>query len=125
MGASAREIEQEIKETRDRMDENLTVLERRAASNAVRVGKILAVATGLAVGAVGGIFVYRRLRRRTLKDRQKAVSPPPTVKVTVNEKGDERGTVETILRKVVPALVATASTALLERIVRPRARTRP
>jgi len=132
MGASAREIERQIKETRERMDENLTVLEQRAASNAVRVGKIVAVAAGVAAAVVGGIFIYRRVRRPTLKDRFKGMSlgslsevasrakkPLPTVKVTVNEKSEEPGTVETILRKVAPAIVGTASTALIERVARP------
>jgi hypothetical protein len=122
MGASAREIEQEIKQTRDRMDQNLTVLERRAASNAIRVGKVVAVAAGAAAGLVGGLLLYRRLRKPALRDRLKAL---PTVKVTVNEKSKEPGTLETILRKVGPALVGTASTALFTRIARPRKETEP
>src|SRR5437016_6349398 len=93
MGASAREIERQIKETRERMDENLTVLEQRAASNAVRVGKIVAVAAGVAAAVVGGSFLYRRGGRPTLKDRlerialgslrevaSRATVPLPTVK---------------------------------------------
>src|SRR5437879_10620306 len=66
MGASAREIERQIKETRERMDENLTVLEQRAASNAMRMGKIVAVAAGVAAAVVGSIVIYRRVRRSSL-----------------------------------------------------------
>ncbi|TMC53955.1 MAG: hypothetical protein E6J20_06080 [Chloroflexi bacterium] len=118
------------------MDENLTVLEQRAATNAVRVGKIVAVAAGVLAGVVGGIFLYRRLRRPTMQDRLKGMSvesirqladdvrsrarkPLPTVTVTVNEKSDEPGTVGAIVRKVTPPLVVTAATALLERLMRP------
>jgi uncharacterized protein YneF (UPF0154 family) len=133
MGASAREIEEQIKETRDRIDANLTVLEQRAASNAVRVGKIVALVAGVAVGVVGGFFLYRRLRRRTLKDRLQGMSvdslrdlagqlaararkPLPIVKVTVNEKSEGPGTVEAVLREVAPALIGTAATAILDRV---------
>ena len=134
MGASAREIEREIKATRERMDDNLTRLEGRAASNAVRFGRIAAVVLG--VVAVGGaaFLVYRRTRRPTLRDRLDQLSLDnlralaaaatgrlkdrlPSVTVKVNEKTEEEpGTVEGILRKVAPALVGTAGSALLERI---------
>ena len=69
MGASAREIEQQIKETRERMDENLEVLEHRAASSAVRYGKIAAVVVGAAALAGAGFLLWRRTRRPTLKGR--------------------------------------------------------
>jgi hypothetical protein len=134
MGTSAREIEQQIKETRDRMDENLGTLERRAASNAVRVGKIAAVVAGAAVVAIGGFLLYRRLRRPTLRDRLEGMSLASlrdladqvaerarklrSMKVTVNEESQEPGTLGRILREVAPGLVGTASTALLEKIAR-------
>ena len=38
--------------------------------------------------------------------------------ITVNEKSQEPGTWETILRRVAPALAGTASTALVERVTR-------
>jgi hypothetical protein len=103
MGTSAREIEQEIKQTRNRLDKNLAVLEQRAASNAIRVGKIVAVVAGAAAGVVGGLLLYRRLRGLTLKDRLTGMSPG----------------------KFRPALVRTASTAILERIARQREETEP
>ena len=137
MGASAREIEREIRATRERMDENLTRLEGRAASDAVRFGRIAAVILG--VVAVGGaaFLVYRRTRRPTLRDRLdelyldnlRALAAEatgrlkdrlPSVTVRVNERTEEDpGTVESILRKVAPALVGTAGSALLQRVAAP------
>jgi hypothetical protein len=137
MGASAREIERQIKETRDRMDDNLTRLEGRASFGAARYGRIAAIVLG--VVAVGGAayFIYRRTRRPTLRDRLDDLSIDnlrsllaeasdrlkeqlPSVTLRVNEKTEEEpGTVESILRRVAPALVGTAGTALLERVARP------
>ncbi len=105
MGASAREIEREIKATRERMDENLTRLERtRRPTLRDRLdGLSLANLRTLAAAATG-----------RWKDRL------PSVTVRVNEKTDEEpGTLETILREVAPALVATAGSALLQRVAGP------
>ena len=135
MGASAREIERQIKETRDRMDDNLTRLEGQAASNARRYGIIAAAIFGVAVVATAGLIVYRRMHRPTLRDRLDDLSLDnlrslaadlsdsirermPSVTVRLNEKTEEEpGTVETIVRKVAPALVGTASSALLNRLI--------
>ena len=130
MGASAREIERQINETRDRMDENLTRLEGRTKSNAVRYGRIAAIGLGVLAVAGAALLVYRRLHRPTLRDRLDDLSLDrlrslaadlrdklPSVTVRVNEKSEEEpGTVESILRKVAPALVGTAGSALLERV---------
>ena len=115
MGASAREIEQQIRETRARINENLTELENRAASGAVRYGRIAAIGIGAAAAAMVGFLIYRRLRRSTASRPKK---PLQTVKVTVNERAREPWTVERVLKKVAPAIVGTASTALLERVAR-------
>ena len=141
MGASAREIERQIKETRDRMDDNLTELEGRAASSAARFGRLAAIGLGVLAAGAAAIFIYRRMRKPTLKDRLDGLSVVklrslaedlsgrlkdelPAVTVTVNEKTErEPGTIESILRKVAPALAGTASTALLERIARPSGET--
>jgi len=137
MGASAREIEREIRETRDRMDENLTQLEGKAASSAVRFGRIAAIGLGVLVAGAGAYLLMRRMRKPTLKDRLDGLSIDklrslteelsgrlkdelPSVTVTVNEKTErEPGTLESILRKVAPALIGTASTAVLERVAHP------
>ncbi len=134
MGASAREIEREIKVTRDRMDENLTQLEGRAAGNAARYGRLAAIAAGVVAAGAVAFLVYRRTRKPTLRDRIDDVSIEnlramldnlsarlkedlPSVTVRVNEKAErEPSTIEAIVRKVAPAVLGTASTALLERI---------
>ncbi|TMC84564.1 MAG: hypothetical protein E6J06_06410 [Chloroflexi bacterium] len=123
------------------MDDNLTALEGRAASSAARYGRLAAI--GLVVVAAGGAayFIYRRMRRPTLKDRLDGLSVEklrslaeelsgrvkdelPSVTVTVNEKTErEPGTIESLLRKLAPALVGTASTALLDRVSRPAGET--
>jgi len=136
MGASAREIERQIKETRERMDNNLNQLEDRAASNAVRYGRIAAIVVGVVAIGGAGFLLYRRMHRPTLKDRlddlsienlrelAEAVSGRlkgqlPSVTVKVNEPTPrEPGTIESIVRRVAPAMLGTVSTALLERVSR-------
>jgi hypothetical protein len=98
MGASAREIERQIRETRDRIDANLRRLESRAASSATRYGLIGAAVVGaLAVGA--GFLIYRR-------------------RASGRARRPERGTLGRIVRQVAPALAAAASTALVRRLSR-------
>jgi hypothetical protein len=136
MGASAREIERQIKETRERMDDNLNQLEDRAASNAVRYGRIAAIVVGVVAIGGAGFLLYRKMHRPTLKDRlddlsienlrelAEAVSGRlkgqlPSVTVKVNEPTpQEPGTIESIVRRVAPAVLGTVSTALLERVSR-------
>jgi len=136
MGASAREIERQIKETRERMDNNLNQLEDRAASNAVRYGRIAAIVVGVVAIGGAGFLLYRKMHRPTLKDRlddlsienlrelAEAVSGRlkgqlPSVTVKVNEPTpQEPGTIESIVRRVAPAMLGTVSTALLERVSR-------
>jgi hypothetical protein len=136
MGASADQIEREIRETRERMDENLGVLEDRAVSSAVRFGRIAAVALVVTGAGLAGFLIYRRMHRPALKDRLEAVSPEalrdlaveigtrvkekfPSVTVTVNERKEpEPGPVQSILRKVAPMLIGTASTAVIEKMTR-------
>ncbi|HEY1456327.1 MAG TPA: hypothetical protein VGG31_07505 [Candidatus Dormibacteraeota bacterium] len=139
MGRSADEIDRQIRETRDRIDENIEVLEERATSSAIRYGRIAGVVLGaLAAGGVA-YLIYRRYRRPTWKDRLAALSPDslhaladdlatrlkdakramPSVSVTVNgDRETEPGALESIIRKVGPGLVGTASTALIERMTR-------
>lgn len=100
MGASADQIEREIRETRERIDENLDVLQERAASNAVRYGRIAAIALVVTGAGVAGFVIYRRFRRPALKERVEGVSP------------------QSILRKVAPTLIGTASSAVIGKMTR-------
>jgi hypothetical protein len=144
MGASTDEIDRQIKETRDHIDENLGVLEERATSNAVRYGKIAAVVVGAALVTGAGVLVYRRFNRPTRTDQlrkllvealrelpdalrelpedvaAKIKQPLPSVKIVVNGEGEatEPGTLESIVRRVAPALVGTASSVVLGRFAK-------
>jgi hypothetical protein len=131
MGASARDIERQIKETRERMDENLTRLEGNAASKARRYGMVAGGVAALALVAGIAFLIYRRTHRPTLRERLSDLSlddlralahrwkeAAPTVTLRLNEKeSDEPGTVEAIVREVAPALVGTAGSALLHRMI--------
>ena len=133
MGASAREIEREIKETRDRMDENLNRLEGTAANRAARYGRWAAAGVGVLAVAGVAFLVYRRTRKPSLRDRLSDASVErlrellerfreelPSVTVKVNDRqAEEPGTIESIVRKVAPALIGNAAAAVLERMSRP------
>jgi hypothetical protein len=145
MGASTDEIGRQINETRDHIDENLGVLERRAASNAMRYGRVAAVVLGVVAVAGAGVLIYRRVNRPSRRERLQGMliealkelpdtlrdlpdevtarlkKPLPSIQVGVNgkEASKEPGTVESIVRKVAPAVFTTASGALIDRFVRP------
>lgn len=136
MGGTADQIEREISETRSRMDANLDVLEDRAASSAVRYGRIAAVALAVAGAGVAGLLIHRRLRRPSLQDRLDAVSPEtlrelavefgsrvkkqfPSVTVSVSaQKRPDPGPLQRILRSVAPAITGSVSTAVIENMAR-------
>jgi hypothetical protein len=151
MGASADEIDRQIKETRDHMDENLGALEQRTATNAIYYGRIAAVVLGAAAVAGAGFLIYRRMRRPSRREQMQSMliqalkdlpaslhdgvdslrggagevsaklkKPLPSVKIVVNgdEVAQEPGTVESIVRRVAPAMVSTASSALIGRLTR-------
>ena len=135
MGASTDEIDREITSTREHLDENLGVLERRAASGARRIG--LYVAAGVGAGLlVGGIafLAYRRFRRPSLRDRLEGVLPDVLtglpdevrsklrmrpIKIVISEQSEaEPGMWEAIGRKVAPAVASTAVGAAMSRMFR-------
>jgi hypothetical protein len=138
MGASAREIEREVERTRDGKDANVMRQEGSAATRALRYRRWLALGVGALAAAGVGFLVYRRARRPRLRDRLNDLSVKrlrellekfreelPSVTVTVNDKSArEPDIVESIARTVAPALIGTASTAVLERMVRPPERPR-
>ena len=133
MGASAREIEREIKETRERMDANLNRLEGAAATKAVRYGRWAAAGVGVLAIAGVAFLVYRRTRKPTLRDRISDASidrlrevldrfreEMPSVTVKVNDRQpEEPGALGAIVRRVAPAIIGKASTVVLERMSRP------
>ena len=145
MGAAADEIDRQISETRDHIDENLAVLERRAASSAMRYGRIAAVVLGVAAVAGAGLLIYRRVNRSSRREQMQGIliqalkdlpdslrdlphevtarfnKRLPSIKVVVNGEGNSKkpGTAERIVRKVAPAVVSTASGAVIDRFVRP------
>src|ERR1700682_748812 len=144
MGASADEIDRQITETRDHIDENLGVLERRASTNAMRYGRVAAVVLGVVAVAGAGVLIYRRINRPSRRERLQGMliealkdlpdtlrdlpdevktrlkKPLPSIRVEVNgaDSSKEPGTLKTIARKVAPAIVTTASGALIDRFTR-------
>lgn len=127
MGSSAREIERQIRETRERMDESIGELETRAATGWRRYGKVAAVVVFSVASAAVGYVVWRRMRRPTLRQRidtltgrlNRMKKQLPSVKVVVSDQADEPGLLEGIARKVAPAVVGAAATGLVERVARP------
>lgn len=146
MGSSADEIDRQISETRAHIDHNLGVLQKRAASNAMRYGRIAAVVLGVVSVAGVGVLIYRRMNRQSRSERLQSMliealrdlpsslrdlpdevmsrlkKPLPSVKVVVNGTDDVEtrgaGTLERVVRRVAPAVVGTASSALIERLTR-------
>ncbi|MEO8744524.1 MAG: hypothetical protein ABI334_03070 [Candidatus Dormiibacterota bacterium] len=145
MAPPADEIDRQARQTRDRMDEGLDTLETRGADIA-RYGRIAAIVLGAVVVAGVGVLVYRRVRRPSrneqlqrmlvdalhsvpaslrdaaesvrdlpddIKDRLKHM---PSVRVVLE--GHEPGTLESVARKVAPAVAGTVSAAVMERLAR-------
>ncbi|HLZ94566.1 MAG TPA: hypothetical protein VKT20_04465 [Candidatus Dormibacteraeota bacterium] len=139
MGASADEIDRQINTTRDQIDANLDVLETRAASGAKRAAVM--IAAGLAAGlAIGGVayLVYRRVRKPSLSGRVHAVLPdaladlpdeirkrlpdrPFRVVITSGPDAEAKpGTWESIGRRLAPAVVSSAVSAVMASALRRR-----
>ena len=144
MGASADEIDRQIRETREHMDHNLGVLEQRARSKAVRYGRSAALVLGGAAVAGAGVLIYRRMTRPTRREQLQSMlidalkelpdllgdlpdevatrlrKPLPSFKVVVDDEDETRrpGTLKSIVRRVAPAVVGTASSALVGRVTR-------
>ena len=135
MGGSSAEIDQEIKDTRDELDRQLTVLERRAATGARKYGLI---AAGIAVGVLAvaaGVVLYRRRRRTPVTRLQTMVRSArrlperarerlPIRVVVMDGTSDERspGTLAGIAQRIAPAVAGSATGAILARFGRPASR---
>jgi len=135
MGASSAEIDQEIRETREELNQKLAILERRVASGARTYGRI-AAGVAVAVLAVGvGVVVYRRRRRRVTvqqlhKSLFKAVRDLPAdararlmeklpVKIVITDKDHREGTSNpwaNLAQKIAPTVVGSATGAILARM---------
>lgn len=136
MGGRTDEIGRQIAETRDHVDENLTILEQRAAARARRVG--IMVAAGVAAGVlIGGaaFLIYRQVRKPGISERLQDMVPdtltdlPKTirskfggrpVKVVISNGEDKEAIWESIARKVAPAIATSLATAVTARVMRPR-----
>jgi hypothetical protein len=138
MGASADEIDRQINSTREQIDANLDVLERRAASGAKRVGAI--AAAGLVAGlAIAGVayLVYRKVRRPSLADRMHDMLPdmladlPDEIKsrwlktpfkVVITDRSEEAqpSRWESIGKRLAPAVVSSAVGAVMTQAMRRR-----
>jgi hypothetical protein len=137
MGASSDEIDREIRETRNRLDAELVVLEQRAALGARRVGRVAAgVGVGLLAVAIA-VIAYRRSRKGTrvqqlrnaflesLRDLPDDVASRLKdrlpIKVVVTDKAHEEsatGTWAGIARKVAPTVIGSATGAIASRVAR-------
>jgi hypothetical protein len=138
MGASAAEIDRQISSTRDQIDANLDVLERRAVSRAKRVGTF--AAAGLVAGlAIAGVayLVYRKVRKPSLAERVREMLPdaladlPDDIKsrlkarpfkVVITDRSEDArpGTWQSIGRRLAPTLVSSAAGAVMARATRGR-----
>jgi hypothetical protein len=136
MGPSTDEIGRQIAETRDNVDENLTILERRAAANARRVAIIVAagVAAGIVIGGAA-FLIYRQVRKPSMSERLHSMVPdalaelPETirtrfkgrpVKVVISSGEDREAMWESIARKVIPTVATTLVGAVTARMMRQR-----
>ena len=150
MGDSADQIDRQIRETREHIDENLTVLEQRATSNAVRYGRIAAVLLGVAAAAGAGVLIYRRMTRLSRKERLQRmliealrdlpdsvrglpddlgarIKQLPRLRLVASGEAEDRepGTLHAVVRKLAPGLVGSTSRALIDRFIRPSDAARP
>ena len=128
MGGSTDEISRQIAETREHVDENLTILEQRAAERARRVGIMVAagVAAGLIIGGAA-FLIYRQVRKPGMSERLQDMVPdaltdlPQTirtkfrgrpVKVVISNGEDREAIWESIARRVAPAVATSLAEVL-------------
>jgi hypothetical protein len=131
MGASSAEIDQEIRATREELEETLGVLERRASTSARLYARVAAGVAVAAAAVVVGVIVYRRRRRKNVfKNAFDSVRDLPDnvtsslkkklpIKVTISDRDDEGGAGNPwsgIAGKIGPSLVGSATGAVMARL---------
>ncbi|TMD91010.1 MAG: hypothetical protein E6I73_05840 [Chloroflexi bacterium] len=145
MGSSAAEIERQITETREHLDANLRVLERRAAKGARKAARVAAIGVvGVASAAAVGYAVYTLARHRSpaavvrdavprsIRHLPRKVAKvlkhrPAKVKVVAAGSDAPRGqsSWRTIAEKVATAVAVSIAGALASRIIKPGGRSDP
>jgi len=144
MGSSSAEINNEIATTRQHLDANLDVLERRATSGLKRAGMLggIGLAAGLLVGGIA-FLVIRKTRKPTVRDRVQDAMPDFTdfqkevkkrfgnrpfkiVITSADADTTERGSIwESTARKVAPTIVTSAASAIMAAALKRRGSAEP
>jgi len=144
MGSSSAEINDEIATTRQHLDANLDVLERRATSGMKRAGMLggIGLAAGLVVGGIA-YLVFRRVHKPTVRDRVQDAMPDFTdfqkevkkrfgnrpfkiVITSADADTSERGSIwESTARKVAPTIVTSAASAIMAAALKRRGSSEP
>ncbi|HSS94793.1 MAG TPA: hypothetical protein VLR46_12520 [Candidatus Dormibacteraeota bacterium] len=138
MGASSAEIDRQIKETRQQLDANLSVLEQRAAARARLARVAVAAGAGLAAVVGAGLVIYAMRRRRSPAARihdaipgrvrrlpsavaRKLKRSHPAAKVVVADPDEASASRawESIAQKVVATMAVSAAGQLASRLVEP------
>jgi hypothetical protein len=136
MGASTDEIDRQIESTRDQIDANLDVLERRAASGARRVGAFAAAGLVAGLAVAGAVYlVYRKVRKQSIADRLHEMLPDALAgvpndiksrmkmrpfKIVITDRSEEPGTWEAMGRRLAPTVVGSAVSAVVTQVMRRR-----
>jgi len=144
MGSSSAEINDEIATTRQHLDANLDVLERRATSGLKPAGMLggIGLAAGLLVGGIA-FLVIRKTRKPTVRDRVQDAMPDFTdfqkevkkrfgnrpfkiVITSADADTTERGSIwESTARKVAPTIVTSAASAIMAAALKRRGSAEP
>lgn len=135
MGATADEIGREISTTRDHVDQNLTILERRAMTGARRYGTMAAIGLAAGVLVAGAAYlVYRTVRKPAMGERLRGMMPDALgelpdsvreklkrrpVRVVISTAEDRERAWESVARKVAPMIATSVAGAVASRFARP------
>ena len=135
MGAKADEIDREISATRDHVDQNLAILERRAMKGARRYGSMAAIGLVTGVLVAGAAFlIYRAVRKPAMAERLRGMMPDALgglpdsvreklkrrpVRVVISTAEDREHAWESVARKVAPMIATSVASAVALRISRP------